>query len=1139
MTPVDPYLPAHAASRFVLERRVGQGGMGQVWLAMDRDWGSRVALKTASFVTPGSAAAMRTEFRAFAGIVHENVARFFELVGDEARCAYSMEFIDGASFIEYVRGDLPQGAPLGGAGLVRLMPLVGQLLAGVAAVHDAGLLHRDLKPANVLIDGAGRLVLVDPGLAVALADVGTSAPRAMVGTVAYMAPEQLEGEPLGPGTDWYAVGVMVFEALLGRVPFGGALLDVAAKKRLGVLPPLDGLPDGPEGVWAVALRLLLSPNPAERRRGVDQLREVTAHRMPRAFEASPYVGREVELERLDHLWASASGSRLIVVTGPTGYGKSRLLDTWAAGARRRLGARIVAGRCDPRESVPFLGLDALMRLVSPRLDAPPQQAPVTLEAQRRAFANFRSAFFAATDGAPTVVLVDDVQWAGPDTAVLLAELARAPVPANVLFVVSARSPEEVDPALAELAFDTLSLGRLAAEASLQLASWFASPRRAGLVSAVAAGDPLLLTELSRAGELGLSTSSPEVDGLVRNRIRGLPPTERALFEIIALAGSAVGPAVLRRCDIPDTLDAVTTLLRERLVRLESGPGGVTVSPAHATFAAAAAAELRPEARALRHEALAEALIGAGDPRSEFIAIHLELGGAPERAASYALTAAREAGRRFAYRSARELYERAFRLGPPVTGTRGEYAEILAALGLGQLAADVFLEVAGGESGDPRLVVRAAEQLFLSARVPSGMRLLAAVLRRVGVVAPRSRFFQLLGIAAGHFRLAWGWLPRTPDDLALTALWVAAAGVAPSDPILSHWYGARYALLALATNDAAAKARSASLEAILLARFRSTRFGDRAPVRLAEAFRLAELSGDPGEIAYAWVAAGAVHWTVQDVGPATAACERALDLYSRITSRSVHWEISVTRLWLHGSYAVSCEIEKMLRLADAVSEDAKARNDPWALDAGLFALVCRAHLIRGDVAAAEAEVRALEARVLEGGGCVGEVLIDEVEADLALLRGDVGEAWRAMVRGQPRRERHQTEVIPALAVDYYARRGSIAAALAAGRGEASAKERAAAAKVARGDRERLRRCPAINAVRTAELLDAHARLLGGAPLADVAASLDVIERDSAALGQHHWASAARALRLAAQGVRDTSWCGGLYVDLFVPGLVAVP
>src|SRR5262249_25656701 len=161
-----------------------------------------------------SAAALdhfKQEFHALADIVDPNLVVLHELIARDGLWYFTMELVRGVDFLSYVRP-----GPKGGAvDLARLRDALRQLVSGIDALHRASKLHRDLKPQNVLVEGGGRVVILDFGLVADVAADGLhyAADRERAGTPAYMAPEQYAGTPIGPAADLYAVGVMLYEAL--------------------------------------------------------------------------------------------------------------------------------------------------------------------------------------------------------------------------------------------------------------------------------------------------------------------------------------------------------------------------------------------------------------------------------------------------------------------------------------------------------------------------------------------------------------------------------------------------------------------------------------------------------------------------------------------------------------------------------------------------------------------------------------------------------------------------------------------------------------------------------------------------------------------------------------------------------------
>ena len=206
--------------RYRIVGRLGAGGMGEVYRADDLTIGQAVALKFLPERLERDRSSLdrfMSEIRTARAVAHPNVCHMYDVGEVDGRAFLSMEYVDGEDLRALLRriGRLPEDKGL---------EIARQLCAGLAAIHDRGLLHRDLKPANVMLDGRGRVRLTDFGLSTPAA--AACAPGEIAGTPAYMAPEQLAGRPLSPATDIYALGLVLSEIFTGeRVHKGDRIID--------------------------------------------------------------------------------------------------------------------------------------------------------------------------------------------------------------------------------------------------------------------------------------------------------------------------------------------------------------------------------------------------------------------------------------------------------------------------------------------------------------------------------------------------------------------------------------------------------------------------------------------------------------------------------------------------------------------------------------------------------------------------------------------------------------------------------------------------------------------------------------------------------------------------------------------------
>jgi eukaryotic-like serine/threonine-protein kinase len=251
---------AEIAGRYQLQSRLGFGGMSTVHLAFDKRLERRVAVKLLAehlAEDPTFVSRFQREAQAAARLIHPNIVQVFDSGQDDRTGQYFivMEYIEGQSCAEILRDD-------GWIEVDEAVAIIEQACEGLHYAHRHGVVHRDVKPGNLLRSRDGEVKLADFGIAKATEQSSITQVGSVLGTAAYLAPEQARGEEAGPRADLYALGVVTYQLISGRLPYEAAsLTELALKQQQEEPAMLDTLVAAvtPELAEAVALALALDP----------------------------------------------------------------------------------------------------------------------------------------------------------------------------------------------------------------------------------------------------------------------------------------------------------------------------------------------------------------------------------------------------------------------------------------------------------------------------------------------------------------------------------------------------------------------------------------------------------------------------------------------------------------------------------------------------------------------------------------------------------------------------------------------------------------------------------------------------------------------------------------------------------------
>ncbi|WP_257448423.1 protein kinase domain-containing protein [Archangium lipolyticum] len=816
-------------------RRLGMGGMGVVYEAEDEARRQRVALKTMPRLTPAALYEFKKEFRSIANVAHRNVITLYELRVDGGTWFFTMERLQGQDFLHHVWGGAPPrpGEPLDPGVLERLRAALVQLAEGLSAVHTHGLLHLDIKPNNIIVEPGGRLVLLDFGVVLRYVPE-ERLPVGLRGTPRYLSPEQAQGRPLSAASDWYAVGVMLFEALTGTVPYdGGTLKEILRNRGQELAPRASSVnPTVPPELDDLCARLL-SRNPADRPDAEEVLRLLApAHARPAAPAEAvrlSLVGRDSHLRALEDAYQlSRKGPVYLHVRGPSGVGKSALVQSFLHGLRKRDEARVITGRCFEWESVPFKGFDAAVDELCRNIHLLPldvqqelldastvetarlfpvlrslpslQEARATTETlepseqRRRAFQGLKNLLTRLSRTGPVVLFLDDVQWGDVDGARLMMELLAPPEPPPILFMTSCRSDEEArSPFLQELealsrsqqlAFERreLEVGPLSLEDAAAFARTLGgegmTSSRAETIAREANGHPFFVEQLVRYARDGGSREDQPLtlEQALQARVALLSEEARNILRVVAVAGRLPEQDLaVQAARVSHNGPGALAHLRSHCLIRTSGPrGNDLVEAYHDRIRESVVARLEPEVLRSVHAALAHTLEPREDINPGVLSHHFHGAGELDKARTYAVRAAEQSFESLAFDSAASHYRNALAWGGETSAQARELREKLARAlfnaGRGPEAASWYLRATEGAPVQHQRELRrlAVEGYLIGGHTKEGIAILEPLLAEMGQRYPGSpaqAMLELLG------RVAWMSLkgtdlqPRSPRELA--------------------------------------------------------------------------------------------------------------------------------------------------------------------------------------------------------------------------------------------------------------------------------------------------------------------------------------------------------------------------------------
>ncbi len=794
---------------FKLLKILGVGASSIVYEAHDTKANKVVALKTLSNIESFNTIQLKTEFRQIHHIIHPNLVGLYELFVDESNCFYTMERIEGVSYFEYVQQESCITKRM-----MKVEASLHQLFSPFERLHASGITHGDIKPANIKVTPKGRVVVFDFGFS--QISNSKNLDKRTVGTWDYMAPELL-WDSSSPHSDWYSLGILLYEAVTGELPFSGNASEVLIKKQQNnYSTQFFHSHETPH--WFTLLIQQLLQGDRENRADSETIRQLLKTEFPHntlytnPFKKHTFFGRGVELDILEKMFFRTLDGKcsFVSIEGKSGIGKSALVEHFLQYINRshatiilksnptlqqHVAYNILDGIIDELVShitihelykqmiVPdgmfeltqmfpsFLSIQCFRNLDTSSKDILPQ------DARKRGISALCVIVSQVSQILPVILSIDDIYSCDADSMRVFCEIISSSFLNNVSIIMTSQDFTGFDSEIESMnecilrnrnwKSEHIKLGPLDLESCKGIIKSSISQELQISDNALekivhqAHGYPLFIIMLLYSNQsLSIAIESDIMDDIFSHIFKSLDTISKEIMSIVSIAKSSISVDMLSQ--IMHNKDDLRTILyrlkHTHQINISAGEHSIQISMHNDRLKDVVLQSISSCVYSEINNRLASVLI---DSRSEYydtIASYLFLANQKDRAATYAYKAAQQAEKVFAFRKAADYYQKSleWKSGDGYHAIQYRLAWALFHGGYCTEAAPYFLEASHHlkEHEAYKSMSMALQSYFSVGLLDDGINIAKKMLSNIGLTYPKNNFTSVVSVMTNITKLCF-------------------------------------------------------------------------------------------------------------------------------------------------------------------------------------------------------------------------------------------------------------------------------------------------------------------------------------------------------------------------------------------------